>query len=87
MIRVQRLQRIGVFDAAIDLQHAINLGQRQHRWRISMHFSPETADRTRLIATLHLENRRAPAWATKALAWPFIRRLAEAGLENTCLAS
>jgi phenylpropionate dioxygenase-like ring-hydroxylating dioxygenase large terminal subunit len=56
--------------------------QLEYRYRngsracISMHFSPEAADRTRLIATLHLEGRRVPAWVIKALVWPFIRRVA-----------
>ncbi|WP_343227410.1 Rieske 2Fe-2S domain-containing protein [Rhodanobacter sp. DHB23] len=43
---------------------------------ISMHFSPETHDRTRLIGMLHLDGRRVPAWAVRAFVWPFIRRVA-----------
>jgi phenylpropionate dioxygenase-like ring-hydroxylating dioxygenase large terminal subunit len=44
---------------------------------ISLHFSPETADRVRLIGMLHVEGRRVPAWAVKAFLWPFIRRVAQ----------
>lgn len=44
---------------------------------ISLHFSPETADRTHLIGVLHLEGRRVPAWMVSALVWPFIRKVAQ----------
>jgi phenylpropionate dioxygenase-like ring-hydroxylating dioxygenase large terminal subunit len=44
---------------------------------ISLHFSPETAHRTRLIGMLHLEGRRVPAWAVSAFVWPFIREVAQ----------
>lgn len=43
---------------------------------ISLHFSPETEDRTRLIGMLHLEGRRVPAWVVRAFVWPFIRAVA-----------
>jgi phenylpropionate dioxygenase-like ring-hydroxylating dioxygenase large terminal subunit len=44
---------------------------------ISLHFSPETADRTRLIGMLHLEGRRVPPWMVSAFVWPFIRKVAQ----------
>ncbi|GGA22247.1 Rieske 2Fe-2S domain-containing protein [Dyella nitratireducens] len=44
---------------------------------ISLHFSPETTDRTRLTGMLHLEGRRVPAWMVSAFVWPFIRKVAQ----------
>jgi len=44
---------------------------------ISLHFSPETADRVRLTGMLHVKGRRVPAWAVKAFLWPFIRKVAQ----------
>lgn len=44
---------------------------------ISLHFSPETVDRTRLVGTLHLEGRFVPAWVVHAFVWPLIRRVAQ----------
>ncbi|HUB91703.1 MAG TPA: Rieske 2Fe-2S domain-containing protein [Dyella sp.] len=44
---------------------------------ISLHFSPETAHRSRLIGVLHLEGRRVPAWMVRAFLWPFIRKVAQ----------
>lgn len=44
--------------------------------RITLHFTPETTDRTHVFATLHVENRWAPAWAVRLFVWPFLRRVA-----------
>lgn len=44
--------------------------------RISLHVSPESDDRSRLFGTLHIDGRRAPAWAVRLFVWPFIRRVA-----------
>lgn len=42
----------------------------------TLHFTPETTWRTRVHASLHVENRWAPAWAVRAFAWPLVRRVA-----------
>lgn len=57
----------------VQLEYGYRNGSRA---RISMHFSPETDCRTRLIATFHLEGRRVPAWAIRMFVWPFLRRVA-----------
>lgn len=44
--------------------------------RISLHFTPESADRTHVFATLHMENRWAPAWVVRAFVWPFLKKVA-----------
>jgi phenylpropionate dioxygenase-like ring-hydroxylating dioxygenase large terminal subunit len=44
--------------------------------RITLHFTPESADRTHVFATLHVENRWAPAWAVRLFAWPLVKRVA-----------
>jgi phenylpropionate dioxygenase-like ring-hydroxylating dioxygenase large terminal subunit len=44
--------------------------------RITLHFTPESADRTHVFTTLHVENRWAPAWAVRLFVWPFLRRVA-----------
>lgn len=44
---------------------------------ISLHFSPESHNRTRLIGMLHLDGRRVPSWAVSLFVWPFIRRVAD----------
>ncbi|MGO1072985.1 Rieske 2Fe-2S domain-containing protein [Lysobacter sp. CA199] len=43
--------------------------------RISLHFTPCTSDRTAVFATLHVENRWAPAWLVRAVVWPFLKRV------------
>lgn len=45
--------------------------------RITLHFSPRTLDCTNVFATLHVENRWAPAWAVRLFVWPFLRRVGE----------
>jgi phenylpropionate dioxygenase-like ring-hydroxylating dioxygenase large terminal subunit len=42
----------------------------------TLHFSPESENRTRVHGTLHVEGRWAPAWAVRLLAWPFLRQVA-----------
>jgi phenylpropionate dioxygenase-like ring-hydroxylating dioxygenase large terminal subunit len=44
--------------------------------RISLHFTPETVERTHVFTTLHVENRWAPAWAVRAFVWPFLKKVA-----------
>lgn len=58
----------------VQLEYAYQNGSRA---RISLHFSPETDCRTRLIATFHLEGRRVPGWAITMFVWPFLRRVAK----------
>ncbi len=56
--------------------------QLEYRYRngsracISLHFSPESSGRTRLIGALHVEGRRVAPWMVRAFLWPFIRRVA-----------
>lgn len=45
--------------------------------RITLHFTPRTHERTDVFATLHVEDRWAPAWAVRMLVWPFLRRVGE----------
>lgn len=45
--------------------------------RITLHFTPRTAEHTDVFATLHVEGRWAPAWAVRLLVWPFLRRVGE----------
>ncbi|MGF6721517.1 phenylpropionate dioxygenase-like ring-hydroxylating dioxygenase large terminal subunit [Paraburkholderia sp. GAS41] len=42
----------------------------------TLHFSPVSATLTQVHGTLHVENRWAPEWAVRTLAWPFLRRVA-----------
>lgn len=44
--------------------------------RITLHFTPETAERTHVFTTLHVEGRWAPRWAVRAFVWPFLARVA-----------
>jgi phenylpropionate dioxygenase-like ring-hydroxylating dioxygenase large terminal subunit len=44
--------------------------------RITLHFTPESATRTHVFTTLHVENRWAPAWAVRLFVWPFLKRVA-----------
>jgi phenylpropionate dioxygenase-like ring-hydroxylating dioxygenase large terminal subunit len=46
------------------------------RVRISLHVSPESDIRSQVFGTLHIDGRRAPAWAVRLFVWPFIRRVA-----------
>ncbi|MEH6415710.1 Rieske 2Fe-2S domain-containing protein [Pseudomonas sp. CGJS7] len=43
--------------------------------RISLHFTPQSAECTAVFATLHVENRWAPAWLVRAVVWPFLKRV------------
>ena len=45
--------------------------------RITLHFTPRTAEDTDVFATLHVEGRWAPACAVRLLVWPFLRRVSE----------
>ena len=45
--------------------------------RITLNFTPVTQDRTLVFATLHVEDRWAPAWAVRLFVWPFLRRVGE----------
>jgi phenylpropionate dioxygenase-like ring-hydroxylating dioxygenase large terminal subunit len=44
--------------------------------RITLHFTPESANRTHVFTTLHVENRFAPAWAVRFFVWPFLKKVA-----------
>ncbi len=56
--------------------------QLEYRYRngsalyFTLHFSPIDERRTRVLGTLHVENRWAPAWMVRLLVWPFLRRVA-----------
>jgi phenylpropionate dioxygenase-like ring-hydroxylating dioxygenase large terminal subunit len=43
--------------------------------RISLHFAPQTAERTAVFASLHVQDRFAPAWLVRALVWPLLKRV------------
>lgn len=43
--------------------------------RISLHFAPCGVDATAVFASLHVENRWAPAWLVRALVWPLLKRV------------
>jgi phenylpropionate dioxygenase-like ring-hydroxylating dioxygenase large terminal subunit len=43
----------------------------------TIHFSPISEALTQVHGTLHVENRWAPEWAVRMLAWPFLRRVAQ----------
>lgn len=45
--------------------------------RITLYFTPETATSTHVFASLHVENRWAPAWAVRAFVWPWLKHVAE----------
>jgi phenylpropionate dioxygenase-like ring-hydroxylating dioxygenase large terminal subunit len=42
----------------------------------TVHFSPMSEAVTQVHGTLHVENRWAPAWAVRMIAWPFLRHVA-----------
>jgi phenylpropionate dioxygenase-like ring-hydroxylating dioxygenase large terminal subunit len=42
----------------------------------TIHFSPMSETVTQVHGTLHVENRWAPAWAVRMIAWPFLRHVA-----------
>lgn len=42
----------------------------------TIHFSPMSETVTQVHGTLHVENRCAPGWAVRMLAWPFLRNVA-----------
>lgn len=43
--------------------------------RISLHFAPHDAATTSVFASLHVEDRWAPAWLVRALVWPLLKRV------------
>ena len=45
--------------------------------RIILYFTPETAERTHVFTTMHVENRWAPPWALRLFVWPFLRKVAQ----------
>jgi phenylpropionate dioxygenase-like ring-hydroxylating dioxygenase large terminal subunit len=45
--------------------------------RITLHFTPETPQRTHVFTTMHVENRWAPPWALTLLVWPLLRKVAQ----------
>jgi phenylpropionate dioxygenase-like ring-hydroxylating dioxygenase large terminal subunit len=47
------------------------------RVRITLHFTPRSHALTDVFATLHVEDRWAPAWLVRAFVWPFLRRVGE----------
>jgi phenylpropionate dioxygenase-like ring-hydroxylating dioxygenase large terminal subunit len=44
--------------------------------RITLHFTPETAEHTLVFTTMHIENRWAPRWAVRWLIYPMLRKVA-----------
>jgi phenylpropionate dioxygenase-like ring-hydroxylating dioxygenase large terminal subunit len=44
--------------------------------RITLHFTPESRERTRLFVAFQIHGRWAPGWAIRALVWPFLRQVA-----------
>ncbi|RRN79553.1 aromatic ring-hydroxylating dioxygenase subunit alpha [Pseudoxanthomonas sp. SGD-10] len=40
-----------------------------------LHFSPRDAGSTEVFVGLHVEGRRAPAWAIRLLAWPLLKKV------------
>lgn len=59
--------------ASVQFEYAYRNGANA---RISLHLAPESATSTRLHVTFHVHGRWAPAWAVRAFAWPFLRRVA-----------
>jgi phenylpropionate dioxygenase-like ring-hydroxylating dioxygenase large terminal subunit len=47
------------------------------RVRITLNFTPRNHELTDVFATLHVEDRWAPAWVVRALVWPFLRKVGE----------
>ena len=64
------------FDAS-----AAGTAQLEYRYRngsalyFTLHFSPISDTVTQVHGSLHVENRWAPRWAVRALAWPLLRRV------------
>jgi phenylpropionate dioxygenase-like ring-hydroxylating dioxygenase large terminal subunit len=60
---------------------AAGSAQLEYRYRngsalyFTLHFSPIDETSVRVHGTLHVENRWAPAWAIRLIAWPFLRRV------------
>lgn len=44
--------------------------------RITLHFTPETAEYVHVFTTMHIESRWAPRWAVRWLVYPFLRNVA-----------
>lgn len=61
---------------------AAGSAQIEYRYRdgsalyFTIHFSPMSETVTQVHGTLHVENRWAPAWAVRMIAWPFLRHVA-----------
>lgn len=76
-----------LFESPRESERALFCGpgtaQLEYRYRngsracISLHFSPQDDAHTHLIGMLHVQGRRAPAWAVRLFLWPFIRRVAQ----------
>lgn len=45
--------------------------------RITLHFTPETPERTHVFTTMHVEARWAPRWAVHCFVWPFLKKVAQ----------
>lgn len=46
------------------------------RVQITLHVSPESACRSHVFGTVHIDGRRAPAWAVRLFVWPLLRKVA-----------
>lgn len=72
----QRERERAHFDAS-----AAGTAQLEYRYRngsalyFTLHFSPIGDGLTQVHGTLHVENRWAPRWAVRCLAWPLLRRV------------
>lgn len=44
--------------------------------RITLHFTPESVNRTHVFASLHVKKRFAPKWAVRLFVWPFLKKVA-----------
>jgi phenylpropionate dioxygenase-like ring-hydroxylating dioxygenase large terminal subunit len=47
------------------------------RVRITLNFTPRSHELTDVFATLHVEDRWAPAWLVRIFVWPFLRRVGQ----------
>jgi phenylpropionate dioxygenase-like ring-hydroxylating dioxygenase large terminal subunit len=60
---------------------ALGVAQLEYRYAagwtiwITLYFTPETDESTRVFATLHVAGRFAPSWLLKALVWPFVQQV------------
>jgi phenylpropionate dioxygenase-like ring-hydroxylating dioxygenase large terminal subunit len=75
-----------LFESARVLERAhfsgLSVAQLEYRYAagwaafITLCFSPETAQSTRVFVMLHVEGRLAPAWLVRCAVWPFLRKVA-----------